>query len=129
MAAEQEYEICSENIRQYDRTFFAHLTVFIAVNGALMTLFTSHPPPQDWVLRVGKTAGLIVGAVFWVNAEIYLYRYHHFLARAADLEASLGCKQYSTMLERRHPWWRRPGSWAWRSLFVFSLLFWVKTLL
>ena len=45
--------------------------------------------------------------MFWVNAEIYLYRYHHFLARAAALETTrlTSYTQFSTMLERQYSWW------------------------
>lgn len=129
MSAEQEYSILSENIRHYDTTIFALVTVSVAVNGALATLFTLSPAPPDWLLSVGKKAGLVVALVFWANMEIFMYRFHHFLARAAELEGTLGFKQYSTMLERRYPsWWMRPGSWAWRALFGLAVLFWAKSL-
>ncbi len=79
MTAEQEYAVCSESARHYETIFFAHLTVFIAVNGGLATVLTATPQSPHWLLIIAKRVGCLIAAVFWVNAEIYLYRYHHFL--------------------------------------------------
>ncbi len=128
MAKSDEYSSCLENLRHYETIFFAHLTVYIAINGALLAIFASDKLPQEWVLRTARWAGVITSVVFWVNAEIYLYRMFHFRQRAAVLEPALGYQQYSSMREQS---WRRvrPGAWAWRLLFVVALFFWVKSLL
>jgi hypothetical protein len=67
-----------------------------------------------------KAAGLIVTAVFWVLQERTMLYWRHFVARAAELEAELGFRQYST---------RPPEGWlgghrAVRILFVLTAVFW-----
>lgn len=111
-----EYLDASENVRHQTNVFFAHVTLFTTITGALVAyLDASDTPPCATNRFVAYLAGCLAAATFWVNGEVYLYRSRHFERRAAALESVAGDGQYATMHEARRRF--RPGLWAWRALF------------
>ncbi|MBI5758317.1 MAG: hypothetical protein HZA46_07355 [Planctomycetales bacterium] len=120
-----EYSVAADNVRHQDTIIFANMTVFATITGGLIAfIFNSNPVITGWLRIVAETAGGLTGLAFWINAEIYFYRFHHFLKRLADLDPELGFRQYCTIREIARPKFR-PGMWAWRILFFAVTLFWV----
>ena len=105
---------------------FAELTIFVTATGALVAATFSHvaAPVGGEAVLVLKLAGVIVTLVFWVLQQRTMLYSRHYVARAAELEAELGFRQYST----------RPPKAGWgghrmvRVLFVLTLAFWVTSI-
>jgi hypothetical protein len=129
----EEYSDLSENVHHYNTHYLAMLTIWLAFMGGLVTVvFNSQFSFAPTHLRLLKSAGVILSAVFWLNGEIYLYRQHRFESRLAELEKKLGFRQYSALVEvRRHHWLARLrlGRWSWRLLHVCIIGFWMVTLI
>jgi hypothetical protein len=120
----KEYLDASENLRHEANVFFANATVFSTITGALLAfLYYKQPPPTPGQQLSTYLAGILTATCFWIAAEVFLYRGHWFMKRAADLEAQLGYNQYSGMLERTRRF--RPSSWGWRALFGSVTGFWI----
>ncbi|OGO55492.1 MAG: hypothetical protein A2V84_03210 [Chloroflexi bacterium RBG_16_70_13] len=77
---------------------FAELTIFVTATGALVAATFSHvaAPVGGEAVLVLKLAGVIVTLVFWVLQQRTMLYSRHYVARAAELEAELGFRQYST---------------------------------
>jgi len=119
-----EYLDASENTRHLTNVFFANATVFSTITGALLAfLYYKQPQPSSSQQLMAYLAGILTATCFWMAAEVYLYRGHWFMKRAADLEPHLGYNQYSGMLERTRRF--RPSSWGWRALFASVTGFWI----
>ena len=121
-----EYLDASSNARQFNVLRFAELTIFITATGALMagTFSRAAAPTTPEASLALKIAGVVVTATFWTLQERTMLYWRHFVARAAELEAELGFRQYST---------RPPEGWLGghrvvRILFVLALAFWVTSI-
>ena len=119
-----EYVVATEHVRHQDNVIFAHATLFATITGALLAFrYTTNPAPAFGLQVTIYLAGVLTSVSFWVNMEIYLYRFHAFFARAAALENGLDYDLYGPMLETKRK--LKPGSWSWRSLFAFVAGFWI----
>ena len=96
--ARDEYLDASSNARQYITLRFAELTIFMTATGAILAVsFSAVAAPTTPLAAVSlKVAGLLVAAVFWVLETRTMVYWRHFVRRAAELEAELGFRQYST---------------------------------
>ena len=120
--AKDEYLDASSNARQFNVLRFAELTIFITATGALLAgTFSRVAAPTGVEATIAlKVAGLIVTVVFWILQERTMLYWRHFVARAAELEADLGFRQYST----RPPEGWMGGHRAVRVLFLLTAAFW-----
>jgi hypothetical protein len=96
--AKDEYFDASANARQFITLRFAELTIFVTVTGALVAAtFSRIASPADLPVAIAlKVLGLSVVVVFWVLEGRTMLYWRHFVSRAAELEAELGFRQYST---------------------------------
>jgi hypothetical protein len=121
-----EYLDASSNARQFNVLRFAELTIFITATGALLagSFSRAAAPTTPEVGLALKLAGIAVTVVFWILQERTMLYWRHFVARAAELEAELGFRQYST----RPPEGWMGGHRAVRILFVLTAAFWVAAI-
>ncbi len=119
--AKDEYSDASNNVRHWSTLRFAQLTIYIALSASLMNMAVSGGGSTPVARLLIKVAGLVVALVFWVLQERTMLYWNHFVRRAAELEPSLGFRQYSA----------RPRAGvlssanAMRLFFVVIVLFWV----
>lgn len=125
--ARDEYLDASSNARQYITLRFAELTIFMTATGAILAVsFSAVAAPTSPLAAVSlKIAGLLVAAVFWVLETRTMVYWRHFVHRAAELEAELGFRQYST----RPPEGIVSSHRAIRVLIGFVALFWIVALI
>lgn len=97
-SAKDEYLDASANARQFNTLRFAELTIFVTVTGALVAVsFSRGTAPAELPVSIAmRVLGLSVAVVFWVLEGRTMLYWHHFVSRAAELEAELGFRQYST---------------------------------
>ena len=70
----------------------------MTTTGAILAVsFSTVAAPTSEAAAIAlKVAGLLVAGVFWVLETRTMVYWRHFVARAAELEAELGFRQYST---------------------------------
>ena len=116
-----EYSIVSENIRHEDNIFFANVTVFVSITGALLAFVFAADPNRVIPVRLAAViGGALVSFVFWMESEISMHRSQHFRKRAAEIDP----RTYGTMLEQKKSKFH-PGLWGWRLLFGSVAGFWI----
>jgi hypothetical protein len=120
-----EYKEIGANLRHYSNLRFAQLTLFIVASGGLATLL-AREEIKSHVAPIGICIlGLVVTFVFWImEARIVNYWEHH-RSRAAELEESLGFRQFRD--RPRH--FLISGRQAARILFATSGLGWLTAIL
>lgn len=93
-----EYLDASANARQFLTLRFAELTIFVTVTGALVAVTFSRvaSSPELPVTIALKVLGVSVAVVFWILEGRTMLYWRDFVDRAAELEAELGFRQYST---------------------------------
>jgi hypothetical protein len=126
---EEEYKELNENMRHYANMRFAQLTVFSALEGALVSLgkgcFTLAPKaPEAYGFLALSLVGLLIAVVFLVMEERAADYWHHFRRRAVELEGQLGYRQFTD-----RPLGKLKGTLtatnAVRALYIVAILFWV----
>lgn len=119
-----EYLDASSNQRQFQTIRFAQLTVYLAMVGVILNLVLSGSEAVSGLVRAMlQGAGLAVTLLFWIHQERTMTYWNHFVARAAELEATLGFEQYST-----RPPARFVSSFnAMRAFFAVLTFFWATS--
>lgn len=123
-SAEEEFARTIDLVKHYANLQFAELTVTIAITvGGIGFVFGGSAP--HGLARILVVFGMAaVAACFWIIWESNSFQMWHFLKRAKELEPDLGYRCYSTMPGIDKPW-IRPGTWAFRLLFIGLLAFWI----
>lgn len=120
-----EYSDVSANIRHYANMRFAQLTLFAAMTAGLLTILFSSSfyveSPLRALLMIG---GAVTAGIFWVMEERATDHWHHFNARAIELEKSLGYLQYTDRQSRKV----LNATNAVRTLYGTAILFWLAAL-
>lgn len=121
-----EYIDASNNARLFQTVRFAQLTIFMALTGGLLAVTFSKiaAPTEPLAAAMLKVGGILVTLLFWVLHERTMLYWRHFVARASELEAELGFRQYSS----RPPAGLISGNNTMRALYVAMAVFWVVAL-
>jgi hypothetical protein len=124
-ALRHEYDKSLDLIKHYATIQFAQLSVYIAMNGAaLSVLFGSQPYPLTDLHSFLATAFLAITCLlFFVMQESHMYLVSHFLRRAASIEIQLkykGLSQFPGMPEYKFS----PAKWSLRLFYLAVLLGW-----
>lgn len=121
-----EYIDVSNNARLFQTIRFAQLTIFIALTSGLLTVvFRTTAPLPGHVMISLKLAGILVTFLYWGLMERTMRFWRHLIARAIELEAELGFRQYSSAPKPRV----FSGTNVVRAFFAVVLVFWVVTLI
>lgn len=92
----EEYKDLSDNMRHYANMRFAQLTLYFALNAALITaVFTVAPPLNDSLRLILKVIGIFSAVAFGLMEERAADHWHHFHRRAVELEKPLEYMQYT----------------------------------
>jgi hypothetical protein len=119
-----EYLDASSNQRQFQSIRFGQLTVYLALAGVLLNLLVGGAASMSSLVRpLLETAGLLITVLFWIHQERTMAYWNHFVQRAAELEETLGFKQYST----RPPSGIISSFKAMRVFFLILTLFWASS--
>ena len=131
--AKEELDAISEHLRHYENLFFANVTVFVTVTAGLVAAVFGVVELGASFKPVALVAGVLLTAVSWINATIYLSRAYQFQARIVQLEKLLGYQIFSPLPEHKYSVfktkWLRPGGLSWHALFLATAIYWVVSLL
>jgi len=121
---EDEFGKTIDLIKHHANLQFAELTVLIAIAGAGIGFIFSATGPHGPVRLLFMFGMAATAACFWVIWESNSFQMWHFMKRAKQLEKDLGYEGYSRLrgMERR---WCKPGTWAFRFLYIGLTLFWL----
>jgi len=126
----EEYKDLSDNMRYYASSRFVHLTLFVALNGALFSaVFATNLSLQPQIIIILKVLGLLAASIFWVIEKRAVDYWNQFHDRAVQLEEQLRYHQYKVRPKRtwKTIWMNATTA---TSLFYFVVFFlWLTTLL
>ncbi len=98
----EEYKSINENMRHYANMRFAQLTLYFALNAALVTaIFATTTKQTEQFGRAFSVAALIATFVFVLLEERAADYWHHLRKRACTLEDRLGFIQWKDRPERK----------------------------
>jgi hypothetical protein len=121
-----EYMDASSNVRHWSTLRFAQLTIYIALMGGLLNIIYGKSSPLSFQTGILlKIAGLLLTFLFWNLQERTMLYWYNFVRRAAELEETLGFRQYSNR-PRAGFFSSRNGM---RLLFLIMALIWAAALL
>ena len=125
-SAKVEYLDASQNARHYLTLRFTHLTIYVALTGALMNVLFARSTIDAPLMAVGvKLAGLLATVLYWVLQERTMAYWYVFVNRATELEKELGFEQY-TLRPKPGPISSR---WTIRMFFLALAVFWLVALI
>jgi hypothetical protein len=125
------YHECLENMRATADQRFKHLTVWIALTGALLYGYAKESGICDLVRAVVMAAaGLVATAAFLLMHSRAVQLHDHYLKQAADLEAGVNvylCSGRPDQIVLRLPGIRigYRASGVARTLYALMLVFWI----
>jgi hypothetical protein len=121
----EEYKDLSINMRHYGNVSITLITVYAALTAGLVTVLKSLSASLSFKqLILLKIAGLVLTSLLWLMEYSAIYLWSRFVRRAAELEADLGFKQYSSLPGAPKFLWR-PGAWAIHLFFFIVLVIWI----
>lgn len=129
--ANEEYKDLSDNMRYYASSRFVHMTLFVALNGALFSaVFVANLPLHLQIVKIAlKIFGLLTAVIFWVIEKRAVDYWNQFHKRAVEIEKHLGYNQYTIRPNRTWKTFWMNATLA-TSLFYFAVLFmWLISLL
>lgn len=121
-----EYLDATNNIRHYQTTRFAMLTIFIALVAGLINIQFGGSEPLPFISSlILKLAGLAITLLYFILHERTMLYWRHFVKRASELEQELGYRHYSS----RPPAGIFSGTNAVRMFFIVLMLYWIAALI
>ena len=115
-------------IKHHANLQFAELTVLIAIAGAGIGYIFGATGPHGTVrllFMFGMAAAVVCFWIIWESNSLQMW---HFMKRAKELEKDLGYGGYTTLpgMDKR---WCKPGTWAFRFLYIGFTVFWLAAAL